>query len=361
MTNQPIRVGVIGVHPEQGWAAAAHIPALKHLPQYRLQAVANHREDLARASAEKFGAASCHLSAHGLINDAEVDLVVVTVKVAQHRALLGEAIEAGKMVFSEWPLDVSHAAAKALDELARSRGVATAIGLQTRSAPAFALVKSLLAQGYVGRVLSATMIGSGIVWGAEMSDAFEYTLDPANGAGMLQVPFAHSLDGLLHALGQEVVEGSCMLGNSRHEIRLSGSGRMVPLSVPDQVLLSARLSEGGVLMSHFRGGLCQGTNFHVEVNGTEGDLLLTSPVGYVGVGGTRVQGARSGEQLHELDIPPEHDQYAEVGSSAQNVAIQYARFASDRACGTKTAPDFTDAVELHALVGALERGGAFQV
>jgi predicted dehydrogenase len=29
--TDPIRVGIIGVHPEKGWAIAAHIPALRQL------------------------------------------------------------------------------------------------------------------------------------------------------------------------------------------------------------------------------------------------------------------------------------------------------------------------------------------
>lgn len=359
MAFDPIRVGIIGVHPDQGWASSAHIPALKALPQYKLQALAHHQEDVAKAAAEKFDIPNSHLSTHDLVNDPEVDMVVVTVKVTRHRDAISKAIDAGKKVFSEWPLGINLAEAQVLRDLAQHARVSNFIGLQTRSAPAFRTMKTLISEGFVGRVLSATMIGSGIVWGHEMSDGFEYTLDPDNGAGMLQVPFAHSIDGLLDALGQRVVDHVCKLSNSRHTITLSNSGRNVPLSVPDQILLSARLSDGTALMSHFRGGLCQGTNFHVEVNGTEGDLLLTSPVGYVGIGGTRLQGARNGAPLGDLNIPPEHDMHAAVGSPAQNVAIQYARIANDCFRGTRNAPTFDDARDLHALIAALARGGSW--
>jgi predicted dehydrogenase len=354
MNCSPIRVGVIGVHPEQGWAAAAHLPALKQLPGFTLQAISHHRAEVAKAAAEKFDVPSYHLSSYELVTDPNIDLVVVAVKVTQHRELITQAIEAGKMVFSEWPLAVDLAQATALNDLASKAGVRTAIGLQTRSAPAFSYLKALIGQGHVGRVLSATLIGSGIVWGEEMSDGFEYTLDRRNGASMLQVPFAHSLDGLLHALDQRVVSASTVLSNSRDSIRLIESGRVVPLSVPDQIQVSAQLDSGAALTAHFRGGLCQATNFHVEVNGTEGDLLLTSPVGYVGIGGTKLQGARRGEALHALVPPQEYDQYASVGMPAQNIAIQYARIADDLAHGTRSAPNFTDAVQLHRLIDALE-------
>ena len=54
MNDTPIRVGIIGVHPDQGWASTAHLPALKALPQYQVQAVSHHDAFIAKAAAEKF-------------------------------------------------------------------------------------------------------------------------------------------------------------------------------------------------------------------------------------------------------------------------------------------------------------------
>lgn len=354
MNAKPIRVGLVGVHPEKGWATTTHIPALKQLPEYRIQAISHRREDVARVAAERFGIPTCYHSSLDLVADPDVDLVVVTVKVPQHRQLVQQAIDAGKAVFSEWPLGVDLAEAQLLRDSARDAGVRTAIGLQTRAAPAFNHGRQLIKEGYVGRVLSATMIGSGIIWGDAMNDDFEYTLDPRNGAAMLQVPFAHSIDGLLHLLDARLETVSATLSNSRESVRLLESGRVVPLTVPDQVQLSSTLKGGGALTAHFRGGLCRGTNFHVEINGTEGDLILTSPVGYVGIGGTRLMGAREAETLHELEVPAEYDRFAEVGMPAQNLAIQYARLASDFSNGTRLAPDFDVAVGLHRLIRVIE-------
>jgi predicted dehydrogenase len=357
MKANQIRVGLVGVHPEKGWAATAHIPALKQLPEYLIQAISHKREDVARSAAELFGISTYYDSNQDLVTDPNVDLVVITVKVPQHRQLILQAIEAGKAVFSEWPLGVNLAEANLLCDSAKAANVRTAIGLQTRAAPAFNYGRKLIKDGYVGRVLSATMIGSGIIWGDAMSDGFEYTLDPGNGASMLQVPFAHSIDGLLHLLDSKLNTVSATLSNSRESVRLLESGRSVPLTVPDQVQLASTLEGGPALTVHFRGGLSRGTNFHVEINGTEGDLILTSPVGYIGIGGTKLVGARAAETLHELDIPTEYNQYAEVGMPAQNIAIQYARLASDFVDGTRIAPDFDEAVGLHQLIRAIEQSG----
>lgn len=357
MNSGRIRVGIIGVHPDKGWASTAHVPALLQLPEFEIRAISNTGAGVARAAADKFGIAHSHESNHALVTDPEVDLVVVTVKVTQHHELVGQAIQAGKAVFSEWPLGVDLAEAESLRDLAAKANVPTAIGLQTRASPVFAHVRNLVRDGYIGTLLSASMIGSGIVWGEVMSEGFEYTLDPANGAAMLEVPLAHSLDGLLHALGEGLQSTRATLSNSRRSVRMLESGRVVPLAVPDQIQLAAILDSGAALSVHFRGGLSRGTNFHVEINGTEGDLIVRSPVGYVGVGGTTLLGARLEETLHELPVPAELDLHAGLGMPAQSIAIQYSRIASDLQRRSKSAPDFDDAVRLHGWIADIRANG----
>ncbi|MGY2062209.1 Gfo/Idh/MocA family protein, partial [Nocardia gipuzkoensis] len=97
----PIRVGIIGVNPERGWAARAHIPALRTIAGARLTAVGTSRPDSAAVAARAFGvpgfADPAELAAHP-----EVDLVAITVKVPAHDALIAAALAAGKHVYCEW-------------------------------------------------------------------------------------------------------------------------------------------------------------------------------------------------------------------------------------------------------------------
>jgi predicted dehydrogenase len=349
-----IGVGIIGVHPDQGWAATAHIPALQQLSQYRIAAISHHNAAIAQQAATKFGVPHAFIRAEEIVAHPEVDLVVITVKVPHHRALVEQAIAAGKAVFSEWPLGTNLAEAEAMRDIARAKGTATSIGLQTRAAPAFAYARDLIKSGYVGEVLSATMIGSGIIWGEAMNAAYLYTLDRDVGAAMLNVPFGHSIDGLMHMLGAQFDTVSGMLGNARKVTRVIETGAEVPLSVPDQILLAGQLSNGVAVSAHFRGGLSRATNFHVEVNGTQGDLVITSPVGYVGIGGMQLMGATDQETLHQLEIPGEYTPRGVEGAS-QLIASAYINLAADMANGTHTGPNFDDAVRLHRLIDTIER------
>src|SRR5437899_6391534 len=97
-------VGIIGVSPVRGWAATAHIPALRALPSYEVRALSSHSAEAARASGEAFGV-NAVFSDHGqLVARPDVDVVAVTVKVPHHRVLVDAALAAGKAVYCEWPL-----------------------------------------------------------------------------------------------------------------------------------------------------------------------------------------------------------------------------------------------------------------
>jgi predicted dehydrogenase len=90
-----IRVGIIGVTPGRSWAAISHIPALRALSAYEIVAVANSNAASSKAAATAFGIPHAHSNAAELARDPDVDLVVVTVKVPQHKALVDAALDAG--------------------------------------------------------------------------------------------------------------------------------------------------------------------------------------------------------------------------------------------------------------------------
>ncbi|MGO7664059.1 Gfo/Idh/MocA family protein [Rhizobium ruizarguesonis] len=355
MAQTAIRVGIIGVHPDRGWASTAHVPALGDLPQFRLSALSHNRVEVARAAAQKFGFDHAVSSTEELVNHPDVDLVVVTVRVPEHLQLVTAALEAGKSVFCEWPLGMNLRDAEAMNKLSAARGVYTMIGLQTRANPTIRHMRKLVADGFVGKVLSASVIGSGITWGEELEDAFRYTLDPSNGASMVHVPFAHTMDALAFALDDDFLSASGTLVTRRATTRIVESREVVPLAVADQIAFTGRLGSGALVTSHFRGWLSRATNFHMEINGSKGDLLLTSPVGYVGLGGFNLSGAQAGENLHPIPVPGDFGPDDNVLTG--NVKKLYELLASDILSGTHQRPTFESAVKLHRLINAVEKNG----
>src|SRR5437763_5945875 len=180
-------VGIIGVNPAWGWAATAHIPALRALPNYEIRALSARSAESARAVGQAFGVSSVFSDHEQLVIQPDVDVVVVTVKVPHHRELVFAALAAGKAVYCEWPLGRDLDDARAMAALAAEKGVRTVVGLQARQAPAVQFVQEMLRDGYVGEVLSTTMVGLS-VRGDVVGRPNAYMLDKTSGANLLTVP-----------------------------------------------------------------------------------------------------------------------------------------------------------------------------
>ncbi|MER6074890.1 Gfo/Idh/MocA family oxidoreductase [Streptomyces sp. NPDC001817] len=357
--REPIRVGVVGLSASGGWAATAHLPALAGLDGYELRALSASSAESARAAGEKYGVPLAFGGAEELARSEEVDLVVVTVKVPHHLELIRPALEAGKMVFSEWPLGADLAQAEELADLAHRRGVLTAVGLQARSAPPLRYLRDLVADGYVGRVLSTSMLGSGWIGGATYDDNYAYILDVTSGATLLSIPFGHSVDALTMVLG-EFREVSALIENLSPEVVHVTSGAVAAKTAEDQIAVIGVLESGAVAAMHIRGGTSRATAFHWEINGTDGDLVVKADQALWFQGRLRLYGARGTDgALTELPVPARYQrsltQWTERSTEpACNVAHAYAllrdQIIGNLAPDEDGVPDFRHAVWRHRML-----------
>ena len=99
VAERKLGVGLIGVQPGRSWAAIAHVPALRVLPEFEVAAVSTTRAESARAAAEALNVPRWYDNHAGLVADPAVDIVAVTVKVPHHLELVRAAIAAGKHVY----------------------------------------------------------------------------------------------------------------------------------------------------------------------------------------------------------------------------------------------------------------------
>jgi predicted dehydrogenase len=356
--SAPIRVGIVGLSASAGWAAAAHVPALAALDAYELSALAAGSAESARAAGAKYGVAHTHGTVEELVERDDIDLVVVTVKAPQHRRLVLAALQAGKMVWCEWPLGTGLAEATELAALAQARQLRTVVGLQARCSPAIRYLRDLVASGYLGEVLSTSVVASGRNWGATFATRGAYPLDPANGVTMLSVPFGHTVDALTLVLG-EFTDLSATIATRRTRAHDAETGQAAAMRSPDQLAVSGTLEGGAVASLHFRGGLSRGTNFLWEINGTDGDLVVTQDWAHPQFGAISLRGARGRDTTPtELPVPGHYLRVPELADArdemAYNVAHTYAQLREDLSNGTELAPGFAHAAHRQRLLDRIE-------
>src|SRR5881398_118517 len=361
MPEATLGVGIIGVSPVRGWAATAHIPALSALPNYEIRALSAHSAESARAAGEAFGVSAVFSDHEQLVTQPDIDLVAVTVKVPHHRELVSAALAAGKAVYCEWPLGRDLDDARAMAALAAGQGVRTVVGLQGRQAPAIGFVRELLSDGYVGEVLSTTMVGVSVAGGSVVQPN-AYMLDKANGANTLTIAVGHSLDTLNLVLG-EFADLSAVSALRRPLMTIEETGEEIVKTAADQIAVIGTLTSGVTASIHMRDAVAGGVGFLWEINGTDGTLRITADAPYPGIFPWTVAGANGQNEITELGVPAAStekwpDLTSLEGAPAYNVGRAYAAFAADIDNGTHTVPDFDEAVRRHEVILAIERSAA---
>jgi predicted dehydrogenase len=354
MTSDAVGVGVIGLSAHGGWGAAAHVPALTAAGGFELRGLVGSSPAAAEAASRVYGVPA-HTSAAELASADGVDLVVVAVKTPTHRELVLPVLAQDRAVFCEWPLAIDAAEAEVLVEAAGT--TPTFVGLQGRSAPAFRWLAHLVADGYVGEVLSVTVLSSATEWGSPVGERHRYTLDRSQGATMLTIGFGAAIDPVLMAVG-ELTDVVATTATRRPLVPLQGTGRMIPMTAEDQIAISGLLPNGGVLSAHQRGGLLSGPAFSVVVDGTEGTIEVTA-ANHPHVAPATVRGSRGRHPLAPLAPPPGSDAFPELaGTHLHSLAHAYSRIREQLRGGREVVPGFDAALTRHRLLDAVQTSAA---
>ncbi|MER6534566.1 Gfo/Idh/MocA family oxidoreductase [Streptomyces sp900105755] len=358
--KNPIGVGIIGAG-QAGWASLSHVPALKAHPDFELRAISTSRPESARAAARTFEVEAAFDHHSGLLAHPGVDVVVVAVKVPHHRELISAAIDAGKTVYAEWPLALNTAEASELTLRAEAAGVRTAVGLQGRYHPELRYARKLIEDGRIGRVLGTTLVGSGMVWGGQTTRAHAYWYDRTQGATPLTGAALHTIDALNVTLG-EFAHLSANLVLGRTEVTVTDDGdAVVPVTAADQISVIGTLDNGAAASVFYRGGTSRGENFRWEINGTDGDLVLTADWGNLQVADLTLHGGFGTDtSVSPIEVPAEYSADIPPGlvGPPRNVAALYTNLARDLREGTHTVPDFTYAHGRHRLLDGIEHASS---
>ena len=354
MTQEQIRVGIIGANPHVGWAGRAHFPAILNLPEFHIAALCTSKPESAQAAAAHYGVPRYFHDFHEMVQLPDIDLVSVSVKVPHHFEMVQAALAAGKHVFCEWPLGKDVAEADTMNATAKTKNVRTMVGLQAQCDPVLLRLKELLSEGYVGHVLSCTMtLFTGGTIHLDSENAWE--ADKSNGAHALSIGGGHTLDALAFCVA-DFQEISCQVTTELKTRTAADTGEAVPVTSPDHIVIIGKLANGATVSATVTYVPWFGSGWRMEVYGSEGTLTATSE-SYPQIVRPRLFGARKDESaLQELPIPerltwvpPEVPQ-----GPGFNVAQMFRRLGEGIRAGQHVEPNFDRAVKIHRLLETIE-------
>jgi predicted dehydrogenase len=356
-TQQPIRIGLIGANIHQGWSPRAHLPALAAHSQFDLSAVCTTRQESADEAMAAFDAGSAWDDYNRMLADADVEAATISLRVPSHYEPTTASLQAGKHTFTEWPLGRTTAEAVEMAEVARQQGVRTAVGLQARANPAIVHLRNLVADGYVGRVMTChvRLMREGVL---SRVSGRTWQRDNELGANTLTIACGHTIDALCSVVG-EFADVAAVVSTQAATWHETDTGLDLPVTSPDNVLVSGNLRSGGVASVQIGSTAWAGSGYRMEIYGEEGTLVAVS-VDSPQLQQVSVRGARGGSNdLQELTPESELHPAPEIpGGAAYNVGQLYSQFAASIR-GDESAdfsvPDFDHAVGLHRLIDAIRQ------
>ena len=354
MANK-IRLGFVGANIRSTWSSQSHFPALLASPDVELTAVCTTRPESAEEARKAFGAKLAFHDFRAMAASPEIDAVAVVVRVPSHYEPTRAAIEAGKHVYTEWPLGRTTAEAEELTALARSRGVQTTVGLQARVSPTLLYMKEQIEAGYVGEVLSchATSMRDGAL---ERPSSRTWQREAGLGANTLTIATGHVIDALRFVAGPFARVACLVTTQARHWYETDTRQR-VEVTSPDNVLVSGQLASGAVASVHVAAVPWAGSGFRMEIYGRDGTLVTTGNVSSQRGERLRLQGARGHHEPSDLAIP---ERFVYVPADFPhgdpfNVGQMYALFAEAIRTGQSRLPTFDTAVDLHHFLERIQQ------
>jgi predicted dehydrogenase len=300
----------------------------------KVAAICTTRNATAAEAAVRFDIPRAFDDVETMLATADIDVVDVCVNVTSHHHLVTLALSAEKHVFCEWPLGATLAESEDLRDRAVAAGVKHMIGLQARSAPVYDYMRQLVADGYVGHVLSCTINGS-------------MSMEPSPRSESLPlIHVGHCLDTLLTVMDEELEQGSSIVS-------------IEPMA--NHVLVHGRSTGGSLVQVNIRHVPVFASGFSFEVNGTDGTLVASIDGATLPAKGIRslgeqinqatLQGVRKREQMTNMPVPHTHRWVPDDVPSGPplSVAQTWRRFAESIRIGTRVEPDFDLAVKRHEL------------
>lgn len=356
----PLGVAVVGAGPDH-WSASAHLPAIEALDDVALRSVVTSTPESASAAADRWGVPATH-ELKRVLDDPDVHVVAVTVRVPRHAEIVEAAIAAGKHVYCEWPLAVDTAEARALAALSATRPDRVhVVGLQGRFSPHLRTAGALIAGGRIGRPLTVNMrlrLPHGLVpRPAHRAHLRHRTV----GANVLTIQGGHALDMLRSVLGPARVSAA-RLWAAVPEFVVVDTGERLPRDAPDNAvaLLDLNGVDGHVVvavMQFSQTGPAE--SFEMEVLGTTGMLRLRAR-GQPQFGGLTLDITPLGSAAAESVEPSPglaHASPLPAAHPGHNVASAYAAlaWAVRTSAVDPLLPRFADAVDLHELLDDIAR------
>ncbi len=277
---RPLRVGVVGASIADSpdgrdrWAIRAHLPALLGMDDFELAAVCTTRVESARGTAERYGVPAAFASVDGMLREADIDAVCVSLQPQLHFDVALAALRAGKHVYCEQPLCANTEQAAILTDEARRRGLRTVVGHRNAHIPQVLQMAHLISTGFIGTPLTFQHSHFVSAYIQPRPRHRAWLFDSSTGRPTYRA--ANAFDRIVAVLGSPVSEVAADIATRVKSRPSMDGGDPILGDLPDNMSFLTRLDNGSSGTVQISKTAWFGDKERFDVYGTEGMLRLTS-------------------------------------------------------------------------------------
>jgi predicted dehydrogenase len=305
-----MKVGIIGA----GFAKAAYLPALRHVPGAEVVAIASARMARARAVADQFAVPHAYDDWSSMLAAHRFDLVCVATPTAQHAPQTLAALAAGAHVLCEKPTAMDASEAARMLAAAEAAGRVHMIDHELRFNPNRARVARLIADGTLGEVRHLIITNIGPAWNDPASrPKGDWWSLADQGGGRLGANGSHQVDLLRWWLGEVAwVTGAAPV--MVPERRDQATGEPWTATADDVAYFTAEMASGAVAQVFISGVAAHNMNNVTQIFGSRGTVTLSNE-------DERLWLAKAGGPFEEITETDPNAALSGVGAGIWNVSV----------------------------------------
>jgi predicted dehydrogenase len=305
-----MKIGIIGA----SFAQAAYLPALRHVPDAEVVAIASARRSSAQAAADRFGVPHAYDDWQAMLDRHRFDLVCIATPTVLHAPQTLAALANGAHVLCEKPTAMDAGEAARMLAAAEAAGRLHMIDHELRFNPNRARIASLIAEGALGEVRHVVITTIGPAWNDPASrPKGDWWSLAEQGGGRLGANGSHQVDLLRWWLGEVAwVTGAApvMVPARRDKV----TGEPWTATADDVAYFTAEMTSGAVAQVFMSGVAAHNLNNLTQVFGSKGTIRLHND-------DERLWFARAGGEFEDISEIDPNASLAGVNAGVWNVSV----------------------------------------
>lgn len=299
MSLKPLKVGVIGV----GRQGKRHVLGYNQCKDVEVVAVCDIIKSVAKKVSMELNVNNIYTDYRDLIKIDDLDAVTIATPPYLHHEMANFALKNGKHVLCEKPLGMNLKETQDMYNTAIETGLIHMTGFQFRYVPAFTYMKTLLEDGFIGKIFQVNVIWMlGLGADSSLPLNWRYQKEKA-GFGSMGGMGVHAIDMLRWTIGDfERVSGSCKTFIKERPLP-NGSG-IGKVTTEDACAFLADLQGDIQAVFHMSSVALKDNYYSITVHGEKGALRLlvdmTKPNWAVG---TLSGGQKRDDVIHNIVLP----------------------------------------------------------